>query len=138
MQIQAIDEVFAIFDDEESPNITNWLGSLQTSGSGVTSALSTENSARSGRNSANTTTLNNLKTTLAATRAEQEAAADRLYRNTEQSAWNGYLTSVQSANTVYLGSIKTAENTYKTASRRRYSIPRRICYSVCRLSKHGS
>ncbi len=113
---QTIDEVFAILDEEESPNITNWLGSLQTSGSGVTSALSTENSARSGRNSANTTTLNNLKATLKTERETKEAAADRLYRNTEQSAWNSYLTSVQSANTVYLGSIKTAENTYKTAS----------------------
>ncbi len=103
-------------DPDNGDTFTNWLGSLQTSGSGVTSALSTENSARSGRNSTNTTALNNLKTTLAATRAEQEAAADRLYRNTEQNSWNDYLTSIQSENITYLGSIKTAENTYKTAS----------------------
>ncbi len=116
MQIQTIDEVFAILDDEESPNITNWLGTLGTTGAAATSVLSTENSARSGRNSTNTTTLNNLKATLKTERSTAEAAADRLYRNTEQNSWNDYLTSVQSANTVYLGSIKTAENTYKTAS----------------------
>ncbi len=116
MQIQAIDEVFAILDEEESPNITNWLGTLGTTGAAATSVLSTENSARSGRNSTNTTTLNNLKATLKTERETKEAAADRLYRNTEQNSWNDYLTSVQSANTVYLDSIKTSENTYKTAS----------------------
>ncbi len=117
-QAEIIDNLFEDLEEitpDDGDSITNWLGSLQTSGSGVTSALSTENSARSGRNSTNTTALNNLKTVLAAERSTAEAAADRLYRNTEQSAWNSYLTSVQSANTVYLGSIKNAENTYKTA-----------------------
>ncbi len=94
---------------------TNWICTLGTTGASVQTANTTEQSARSGRNSANTTTLNNLKATLKTERETKEAAADRLYRNTEQNSWNNYLTSVRSANTVYLGSIKTAENTYKTA-----------------------
>ena len=73
-------------------------------------------SARSRRNSSNTTVLTSQKALFANERSAAETTADRLYRNTEQSAWNTYLTGVQSANTTYLGSIKTAGNTYKTAS----------------------
>ncbi|MDD3470777.1 MAG: hypothetical protein PHE53_12485, partial [Thermoguttaceae bacterium] len=118
-QAEIIDDLFEDLEEitpDDGDGITNWLGTLGTTGTAATSVLSTENSARSGRNSTNTTALNDLKTTLAATRAKQEVAADRLYRNTEQGVWNTYLTGVQSANTAYLTSQKTAENTYKTAA----------------------
>ncbi len=118
-QAEIIDNLFEDLeeiDPDDDDGITNWLGTLGTTGATATSVLSTENSARSGRNSTNTTTLNNLKATLKTERETKEAAADRLYRNTEQNSWNDYLTSIQSANTVYLSSIKNAENTYKTAS----------------------
>lgn len=114
-----IDDLFADLeeaDPDDDDSITNWLGSLQTCGSAIGNVATTEQSARSGRNSTNTTVLNSFKTVLAAERSTAEKTADRLYRNTEQSAWNAYLTGVQSANTTYLGSHKTAENTYKTAS----------------------
>ncbi|MDD3470125.1 MAG: hypothetical protein PHE53_09130 [Thermoguttaceae bacterium] len=118
-QAEIIDNLFEDLEEiapDDGDGITNLLGTIGTTGTAATSVLSTENSARSGRNSANTTALNNLKTTLAATRAKQEAAADRLYRNSEQGAWNAYTCATLTARTSYFGNCKTAENTYKTAA----------------------
>ena len=66
----------------------DWLDDIQSAGTNAKIAYTTDQTARSTRNATRATALTDKKSALAAKREAQESAADKQYKETEQSAWN--------------------------------------------------
>ena len=101
---------------DDDTGFEDWLDEIQSAGTNAKIAYTTDQTARSTRNATRATALTDKKSALAAKREKQEFAADKQYKESEQSAWNTYTSTTQTANTTYLNYCKAAGNTYKSAT----------------------